>query len=165
MALNRGIAEARGRLIARMDADDISLPDRLATQVKMFQNDGEFAIIGSAVQIVSQKKSRSAYAKDEIREEPARIITHPTHPILVHWSMFFFCSLAHPTVMTQSALFKRFSYNDEFPHCEDYALWAHCLSQLQQSRTAKVDRIYRQLLAALLLIVHSPCYSFSRPFE
>ena len=31
-------------------------------------------------------------------DEDVKVITHPVVPAMVEWSMFFFCSLAHPSV-------------------------------------------------------------------
>ena len=139
-ALNRGLAEATGQLIARMDADDISLPNRLETQVEMLDANPFFTIIGSAVQIfesqtdnreMKDNPSHSEESKEKKKITPSehRIITHPTHPALVHWSMFFYCSLSHPTVMMRrTTKFDEIKYSNEFQYCEDYCLWTHCLS-------------------------------------
>lgn len=48
-ALNYGLEYCRNELIARMDTDDISKPDRCMKQVKAFEKNPDYAIIGSAV--------------------------------------------------------------------------------------------------------------------
>ncbi len=52
-ALNRGLAEARGALIARLDADDVALPERLALQVEAFERRPNLVLCGCAAVRVS----------------------------------------------------------------------------------------------------------------
>jgi len=48
-ALNDGIAVATGEFLARMDADDVALPNRFARQIARFKNEPELVALGSAV--------------------------------------------------------------------------------------------------------------------
>ena len=54
--LNRGFDLACGEYIARMDCDDISLPDRLEKQVVFMDNHPEIGICGSWVSAISDEK-------------------------------------------------------------------------------------------------------------
>ena len=47
-SLNKGIQMARGKYIARMDADDISYPHRFETQLKFLENNKDYALVGSS---------------------------------------------------------------------------------------------------------------------
>lgn len=49
LALNYGLEHCRNELVARMDTDDIAKPDRCEKQVRMFMNNPDLAIVGSAV--------------------------------------------------------------------------------------------------------------------
>src|SRR5436190_20858327 len=51
-ALNRGIAEARGQYIARMDADDVSVPQRLMRQVDYTRRHPNTAMVGTWAQVI-----------------------------------------------------------------------------------------------------------------
>lgn len=51
-SLNKGIKEATGEYIARMDADDISLPNRLKKQLNVLQKNKDIAILGTKAQIL-----------------------------------------------------------------------------------------------------------------
>ncbi len=52
-ALNRGLAEARGALVARLDADDVAVPGRLAFQVEAFDRQPDLVLCGCAAVRVS----------------------------------------------------------------------------------------------------------------
>src|SRR5262245_2206009 len=86
-ALNAGCALARGELIARMDADDISLPTRLARQVEFLRQHPDVAVVGAAIQVIDGNGVRG------------RFKSYPVQPGLAAWSMLFFSSLAHPAVI------------------------------------------------------------------
>ena len=111
--LNRGIQAARGELIARMDADDISLPDRLEKQVTFLQAHPEIGLVsGDAVAIDAQGSS--------IPEEFALI----SEPGYIKWLLHFTCPITHPAVMGRKALFEQAGgYDPEILYAEDYDLW------------------------------------------
>src|SRR5262249_44526169 len=90
-ALTTGCALARGELIARMDADDISLPTRLERQVAFLQTHPKVGVVGSAVQFLDD------------RGAPGAIKLNPLGSGLAAWSMVFFNSLVHPSVTLRRA--------------------------------------------------------------
>lgn len=49
-ALNRGLSVCKNELVARMDTDDISKPDRCEKQLKMFEEDKELSIVGGQIE-------------------------------------------------------------------------------------------------------------------
>jgi glycosyltransferase involved in cell wall biosynthesis len=111
-ALNRGCAIATGEFIARMDADDLCLPERLAQQVAYLRQHPEVGAVGGWVQQVDE------YGR------PGKIHRPPTDPTLVSWSLFFCSSLVHPLVMMRRDLLERVGcYRPDYPHNEDYDLW------------------------------------------
>lgn len=58
-ALNRGIAEADGKYIARQDADDISHPDRLKRQVEFLRTHLDVGVLGTGAYLVEDGEVRS----------------------------------------------------------------------------------------------------------
>ena len=93
--------------IARMDSDDISLDNRLETQVAFMQTNPDISLCGSSVETFSSGKSK--------------IMTYPCHNEAIKYTMLFYCCLAHPTMMFKRAFFEANSYTDG--RLEDYLLW------------------------------------------
>lgn len=102
MALNLGLKNCRNELVARMDSDDISLPQRCEKQIKRFKKDNELVILGTAV--------------DEFKNDENQIISSRVVPN----SYEEICKFAkrrspfnHPTVMyKKSAVIKLGGYSD-----------------------------------------------------
>jgi hypothetical protein len=111
-SLNRALAEARGRCCARMDADDICLPDRFAHQVAFLEAHPDIAAVGSW-----KDNFDDTHGSLDVRR-------YPITPGLVRWTLFFDCPLCHPSVMARTdALRAAGGYHaDAFP-AEDYDLW------------------------------------------
>lgn len=123
--LNRGIRLASCELIARMDADDISYPERLQQQYDYFQTAPDCALI-------------SAWAR-EITEEGEPIRTEKWRRPFFYYSLIFECWIYHPTVMyRRSAVMDVGAYST--PYSEDYDLW------WQLSRKYKIDNLSEVLL-------------------
>jgi glycosyltransferase involved in cell wall biosynthesis len=114
-SLNRGLKIARGTYIARMDADDISLPERLRRQVQFLDSHPDIGVLGTKFEVID----------DLGRPHPRSAAdSWPTQPGMVSWLLFFRCSIAHPTVMVRRAVYERLNgYNPEFLQAQDYELW------------------------------------------
>jgi len=113
-SLKRGCHLARGEYIARMDADDVSLPERLARQVEYLETHPEIGVLGCAVQIIDGRGKKT------------RILQFPTEHAVLKWRLCFFISFtfAHPAVVMRRDLVERVGgYNPEMGHPEDYELW------------------------------------------
>ncbi len=110
--LNRGLDLATGQYIARMDSDDISLPERFAKQVAYLDAHPEIGILATDVQTFG-----------------AQEYYHPTSKTHEQLSvdMLFSCCLCHPTVMMRRSLGLR--YDPAFNRMEDYELWIRASQQ------------------------------------
>ena len=62
-AMNCGLENARGMFIARMDADDISLPERLEKQVTFITQNPEIGLVGSTVKYVPHNKNTAGFKR------------------------------------------------------------------------------------------------------
>ena len=111
-SLNEGCKLTRGKYIARMDADDISLPDRLAKQVHHMETYPEIGVLGTWAEYIDE--NGKAHGQWHM----------PTQPGMVGWSLIFGTCLAHPTVVMRSDVLESLNYYRlEALHVEDYDLW------------------------------------------
>jgi len=111
-SLNIGIDAALGEYIARMDADDISLPDRFKKQIEFLHKNPETAMVGS-----------SAIYVDETGKELHTVNVY-IPPDLILARLFFGNVFVHTSVMGKSNLFKKFKYDVSLLHAQDYYLWS-----------------------------------------
>ncbi len=120
-ALNRGVAAARAPVIARMDADDVSHPERIGRQLARLA-EGDVQMVGCAVRIVD---SGGAAVPSMRRYE--RWINSLLEPEAIAAMRFVESPLVHPTVMATRNVFET-GYR-EGPWPEDYDLWLRAMAR------------------------------------
>lgn len=126
-SLNKGCSIAKGKYIARMDADDVSLPMRLEKQVRYMENHPSIGILGTWLRIIDNKGRLGP---------PWRA---PTTPGAVKWALMFENCLAHPTIMMRREVFECLgSYNPEAVNVEDYDLWVRATKLTQLANIPEV---------------------------
>lgn len=112
-SLNEGIEKATGKYIARMDADDISLPLRFEKQIELMEN----------------KKADICGCHYHLINEEGRYIDNHIVPLSQNSFLYYLCltpPFAHPSVMIRKDFFdqKQLTYgNTSYLAAEDYALW------------------------------------------
>jgi glycosyltransferase involved in cell wall biosynthesis len=125
-SLNLGLTEARGKYIARMDADDIALPERLCTQIDFLQNNPHIALVGSNAYIIDEKGC--------VQSKTHR----PVQSWWVNWNLFFMNPFVHSSVTVRKGVlfdgglrygqvpstWRGFYTLPDYIECEDYLLWA-----------------------------------------
>lgn len=115
--LNKGLAIAKGEYIARMDADDISLPERFAKQVEYLDEHNDAAVLGCSIERFSSDRSL------DIRRFSADFDS-----MMV--DMLFACGVAHPSVMMRAEVIRSLGgYDEAFNGLEDYELWCRVLEK------------------------------------
>lgn len=115
--LNAGWQGANGSLIARMDADDVSVPERLALQAAWLDERPETAVVGSLVE---------AFPADQVREGFSIYIgwlNSLTTDEGIRREIFIESPLAHPSVMVRTEWLERVGGYQEHGWPEDYDLW------------------------------------------
>jgi glycosyltransferase involved in cell wall biosynthesis len=110
-SLNRGLKQAKGKYIARMDADDISLPLRLERQFSFMEEHPAVGVLGTAVEVIDS-------AGQVIGQR-----IYPLDPIVIRWRLAFENPLCHPTVMIRRTLLQDAPYNSDLHTAQDYDLW------------------------------------------
>lgn len=115
---NYGIENARGSLIALMDQDDISLPERLRKEVDFLENNQNIAAVsGNSITILENGELRE---RNPIYETPG----------LIRWGLLFSNQVQNPAAMVRKNIFQQFNLNyEEFSPSQDYRFWTQvCLT-------------------------------------
>ena len=129
--LNKRLGLAKGKYIARMDCDDISLPKRLSIQVNFMEKHPEIGICGSWVKIMGLKQEFvNRYPQNH---EEARAY------------LLFNTPLAHPSVIIRKEVMEKheLEYDENYKHAEDYELWSRIIKHTKLSNIPKVLLHYR----------------------
>jgi glycosyltransferase involved in cell wall biosynthesis len=112
-SLNHGLDVAGGRYVARLDADDVALPERLERQVERLRAEPGCAIVGSAIVDLDANGLPGA--------------THvlPAGATSLRWHALFSSPFFHPTVLVDRELLEAHGlrYDPEYLESEDYDLW------------------------------------------
>jgi glycosyltransferase involved in cell wall biosynthesis len=108
--LNEGIRRARGEYIARMDADDISHPDRFEKQIAFMDKNISVGLCGTWVHRIGEFDD---------------VIEHPENDQAIRLALLNDSPLQHPSVMMRTSILKGNSlmYVAEMTPAEDYNLW------------------------------------------
>jgi len=111
-SLNRGIKLAQGEYIARMDADDIALPERLERQVEFMEANPDVGVVGTA------------YYEIDSRGKIVGKKVFPLQDRELRRALIRYNPLFHGSVMIRKAVFEKVGlYNESFIRSQDYELW------------------------------------------
>lgn len=111
-SLNIGLKLCRGKYVARMDADDISLPQRLAKQVEFLESHPDIAVVGSA------------YYRIDAADKPFGRREVPVDDAAIRRMLQRTCAFGHGTVMARrEAILTCGGYDERFIYAQDFDLW------------------------------------------
>src|SRR3990167_9343393 len=150
-SLNIALRQAQGDYVARMDADDISLPDRLKTQIDYLIKNPQIDICGTWVKLIDENN------------QIIGTVHKPTNDEKIKKMNIWITGLIHPTWLARREVFEKLNgYDTHYDMAEDYEFliraknfkMANINEELlmwrnpQNRRSQKgIERMYRQSLA------------------
>lgn len=119
VSLNKAIRVSTGKYIARMDGDDISLPNRFEEQLKVIKSADRRTVVCSTCLLIDEQGNKIGKWKDDNKYSSPKEIRKqlPNNNCIVH-----------PSVMVRRDLLSEFFYDPEQHESEDYDLWLRMAS-------------------------------------
>lgn len=130
---NRGLDMTSAPIIARMDADDISTPDRLAQQVAFLDANSDHLLVGSGYRAIDHE-GNPIYTK-----------TNPMDAFAVRWLTRFRTPMPHPAICFRAAFPNGtpIRYDESLPVAQDFELMARLARDGQAASLAPALIDYR----------------------
>jgi glycosyltransferase involved in cell wall biosynthesis len=126
--LNKGINLAKAEFLVRMDADDISFPNRIERQVNFMRNNIDVVVAGSWFQCVGNNSN---------------IIQYSTQHNAIVTEFLYKCSICHPSTIWRLENLDTLKFNTDFDHAEDYEFWIQCMNKGKLANIPEVLLKYR----------------------
>ncbi len=133
-SINRGLKLAKGKYIARIDADDLMLPTRLEKQVQFLERNPEYGLCGCWVQ----------YITDDDRK--AIIVKTCTSDVALRTMQRIACGVYHPAAMMRKSTLSdnNIMYDSDLKMAEDYDMWRKILKHSKGKNLPEVLTYYRK---------------------
>src|SRR3989338_9237836 len=117
---------ARGDYIARMDADDISLPKRFEEQVNFLHRNPKVMLCGTWVDLINDKGQKIGEKK------------YPTEDSQIKKSLAWYPAIVHPTFMSRKGFYKTLNgYDTDFDFAEEYELMMRAKNKFKMANIPK----------------------------
>jgi glycosyltransferase involved in cell wall biosynthesis len=132
-SLNAALDQARGRYVARLDADDVALPRRLERQLSRMRSGSSVAIVGGGA----------------FELGPGGVVgplhLMPSGTVACRWASLFSSPFLHPSVLVDRDPLERHSlrYDTGFLESEDYDLWTRLLAYADGDNLSEPLVLYR----------------------
>jgi glycosyltransferase involved in cell wall biosynthesis len=112
-SLNRGLQHTRSEFVARMDADDVSDPQRLEKQLAFLKHNSEYAVVGSSLRLIDPE---------------GMVLGHRAQPqsdVAIRWMQFFTCPLSNGAAMFRNSVIwdEMGGYDPTINLSQDWDLW------------------------------------------
>lgn len=133
-ALNVGIANSTGTFIARMDQDDISLPERFEKQIKFLETHPDYILVGTTYAFMNEQDAITGIFPALLDDEDLKRELYTKSPF------------GHGTVMLRAAKLKNggYKYSQEAVHMEDYDLWLRFSAEGKYANLPEILYLWRR---------------------
>lgn len=137
-SLNRAIKFAKGEYVARMDADDICLPERFQKQVDYLKKHSDTIVCGTWVELFGDGAS-VYHEKYSCKVLPER------EELQINLLFGNHMNIIHPTAMFNHKLLKEnnITYNENYIFAQDYRMWVECAQKGELANVPEVLFKYR----------------------
>ncbi len=132
-SLNRGLSLAQGQYVARIDAGDWVVPERLEKQVAFLENHPSVGIVGTGCVVIDE----TGTSQSEER--------FPLTDLEIRWASLLKNPFLHPSVMLRRDILQQhqLSYDKRFHTSQDYELWTRLLQHTQGANLKELLTCYR----------------------
>jgi glycosyltransferase involved in cell wall biosynthesis len=133
-SLNKGINISKGTYIARIDQDDIVYKNRFKTQIDFLENNSEYILVGTDVDIISNLTENKTSKKRYYSENDDLV-----------FALMFYCPFIHPSVLIRKQVLddNLLYYDEDFLHAEDYELWTRMVFVGKVANIPEAHTAYR----------------------
>jgi len=115
-SLNVGLKNSLGEYVARQDADDVSLPNRLRRQVEWLDTNSSIGLLGTGYHVIDTQGE--VIATERL----------PCSDVVLRWTSLFHNPLCHTSVMARRVLLNSVGgYDEQWRYGQDYELWTRML--------------------------------------
>tara|TARA_Y100000022_G_C13243591_1_gene373662 strand:+ start:499 stop:1560 length:1062 start_codon:yes stop_codon:yes gene_type:complete len=115
-SLNKGVKVAKGKYLARADADDIYEPNRFELQLKFLEKNSNISLVGSNVKYIDKN------------EKFLNFSDLPIDHFNIWSRLFFHNPLIHSTIFFRRDIFKKSPYNEKFNTTQDYDMYCRIIN-------------------------------------
>ena len=130
-SLNEGLKHCGGKYTARMDADDICMPNRIEKQYLLMESRSDLSAVCSWM---------LRFNKDQ----PLETVKYSDDFQVLKSNLFFYCPLPHPAAFFKTEIIQSLGYRNEYTITEDYDLWRRLFKHHKVSVVQEPLLMYRQ---------------------
>lgn len=131
-SLNQGLRYSHGKFIARMDADDVSFPDRFEKQIELLNKNKDIVACGGQAEIIDAQGNLLAFKK------------FPTDSDVLYKMIMKVVPIQHPILMARANVYKKYRYDEKLTTAEDVDMLFYLLSKGDLSNVDSVVYKYRK---------------------
>lgn len=129
--LNKGIDLAQGKYLARMDADDISLPERFEKQFRFMEDNPQIAVCGSQAFLINASGIKTEHTPFPLSDKGIKS------------QLLFYNTFIHPTTFFKTEVIKKYKYQADYHYAEDYYLLSQIAARYPMANHAEQLLLYR----------------------